>query len=84
MTVTSTSIRRARSAGTTAKQRAVMDAIVELTAARGYPPSIRDLANRFNVNVNDVHQKVTRLQRDGLVVRDPRVCRSLRVVEVTA
>ena len=82
MTTPSPSIRRARSAGTTAKQRAVMDAIVELTAARRYPPSIRDLANRFNVNVNDVHQKVTRLQRDGLVAWDPGVCRSLRVVEV--
>ena len=84
MTVTSTSIRRARSAGTTAKQRAVMDAIVELTAARRYPPSIRDLANHFGVNVNDVHQKITRLHRDGLVVWDTGVCRSLRVVEVVA
>jgi repressor LexA len=84
MTTTSTSIRRARSAGTTAKQRAVMDAIVELTAARGYPPSIRDLANHFGVNVNDVYQKITRLHRDGLVAWDPGVCRSLRVVEVAA
>ena len=84
MTVTATSIRRARSAGTTPKQRAVLAAIVELTAARGYPPSIRNLADHFAVNVNDVYQKILRLQRDGLVEWDPGVCRSLRVREVTA
>ena len=82
MTVTATSIRRARSAGTTPKQRAVLAAIVELTAARGYPPSIRNLADHFAVNVNDVYQKIVRLQRDGLVEWDPGVCRSLRVREV--
>ena len=82
MTVTATSIRRARSAGTTPKQRAVLAAIVELTAARGYPPSIRNLADHFAVNVNDVYQKILRLQRDGLVEWDPGVCRSLRVREV--
>jgi hypothetical protein len=31
-----------------------------------------------------VYQKITRLHRDGLVVWDPGVCRSLRVVEVVA
>jgi DNA-binding MarR family transcriptional regulator len=84
MTVTATSIRRARSAGTTPKQRAVLAAIVELTAARRYPPSIRGLADHLGVNVNDVYQKIVRLQRDGLVEWDPGVCRSLRVREVTA
>ena len=84
MTTTATSIRSARSAGTTPKQRAVLTAIVELTAARGYPPSIREIADHLGVNVNDVHQKLVRLQRDGLVEWDPGVCRSLRMREVTA
>lgn len=83
MTTTATSIRRARSAGTTPKQRAVLAAIVYLTAARRYPPSIRGIAGHLGVNVNDVYQKLVRLERDGLVARDRNVCRSVRVVEVT-
>ena len=84
MTVTATSIRHARSAGTTPKQRAVLAAIVELTAARGYPPSIRNLADHLGVNVNDVYQKIVRLKRDEMLDGDPGVCRSLRVREVGA
>jgi SOS-response transcriptional repressor LexA len=84
MTVTSTSIRRARSAGTTDQQRAVLDALSRLSAAKGYAPTVREIADDLAVNVNDVMQKLWRLRRDGVVDWEDGRCRTLRIVEVVA
>jgi SOS-response transcriptional repressor LexA len=76
-------IHLARSAGTTQKQRAVCDAIVELTAAHRYPPTVREIAAGIGVTPMDVQQKLWRLRRDGVVTWDEGRTRTVRVVEVT-
>lgn len=78
------SIREARSAGTTPKQAQVLAAISDLTAAHGYPPSIRRIARHLGVTVNDVYQKLVRLERDGAITKDAGECRSIRIREVQA
>jgi hypothetical protein len=74
----------ARSAGTTDQQRAVLDALSRLSAAKGYAPTVREIADDLAVNVNDVMQKLWRLRRDGVVDWEDGRCRTLRIVEVVA
>lgn len=62
-----------------ATQRAVLEAIPALAAARGYPPSLREVAARVGVSSTRVHQLVAVLERLGLLERTPGVARSLRV-----
>jgi len=70
----------AKSAGTTAKQRELVDAIKRLTAeADGLPPTVRELSTATGTNVGDVQQKLNRLRRDGVVVWKQGKARTLRV-----
>jgi repressor LexA len=68
---------------TTTKQLAVIDAIVDLTAERGYPPTMREIAKVIGSIHSDVQQKLWRLRRDGRVTWDEGRARTVRVVEVT-
>jgi DNA-binding MarR family transcriptional regulator len=73
-------IQAARSAGTSASQRELLRAIADLTARRdGLRPTVRELAQELGTGMNDVYQKLVRLERDGLVERTPGACRSVRV-----
>ena len=67
---------------TTPKQLAVLDAIVDLTAERGYPPTMREIAAVIGSIHSDVQQKLWRLRRDGRVTWDEGRARTVRVVEV--
>jgi hypothetical protein len=70
----------AKSAGTTAKQRELVDAIKRLTAeADGLPPTVRELSTATGTNVGDVQQKLNRLRRDGVVIWKQGKARTLRV-----
>ncbi len=74
-------IATARSAGTTHAQLDVVQAIRRLRERHpGYGPSYRELADELGVRINDVVQKIARLERDGLVERVPGIARSLSVV----
>jgi SOS-response transcriptional repressor LexA len=71
----------AKSAGTTAKQLALVDAIRRLTAANdGVPPTVRELCTETGTHVADVQQKLNRLKRDGVVIWRPGRARTLRVI----
>lgn len=75
-----TGIHAARSYGTTDRQMAVVAAIAEWLAARGYPPTVRELSRTMGISTNDVFQKLVRLRRDGVVDWDDGKCRTLRIV----
>jgi SOS-response transcriptional repressor LexA len=71
----------AKSAGTTAKQLELVDAIRRLTAAGdGLPPTVRELCTETGTHVADVQQKLERLRRDGVVIWRQGKARTLRVI----
>ena len=71
----------AKSAGTTAKQLALVEAIRRLTSAGdGLPPTVRELSMEVGTNIADVQQKLERLKRDGVVIWRSGRARTLRVV----
>lgn len=71
----------AKSAGTTAKQRELVEVIRRLTAeADGLPPTVRELSTATGTQLADVQQKLNRLRRDGVVIWRPGRARTLRVI----
>ena len=71
----------AKSAGTTAKQRELVEVIRRLTAeADGLPPTVRELSTATGTQLADIQQKLTRLRRDGVVIWRPGRARTLRII----
>lgn len=70
----------AKSAGTTAKQRELVDLVRRLTEEAGLPPTVRELSAAAGTNVADTHQKLERLRRDGVVIWQKGRARTLRIV----
>lgn len=64
-----------------ARQRDVLNAIVELSEQCGYPPTLQELATHLGLkNRMTVHQHVSALKKKELVQWEPKLNRSLRVV----
>lgn len=61
-------------------QRDVIRAIRRLKRSKGYPPSLDEIAVLLGVGKSDVHQKLSRLRRDGHVDWDNGKIRTLRVL----
>lgn len=78
--LTKSAIHASQSLGTTEKQMNVLTHLVDWKAARGYPPTVRELAERMGVNATDVWQKLLRLRREGLVDWVDGKARTLHVV----
>jgi len=53
----------------TGKQQQVLSYIRQTFATGGYPPTIREIAAHFNVDVRSAHQHVKALQRKGVIQR---------------
>lgn len=67
-------------AGVTERQREVLQVIRAYTAVHGYPPGFRDLAEELAVtSTNGISDHLNALERKGLVVRDWRIARSIRL-----
>ena len=70
----------AKSAGTTAKQLELVEAIRRLTAdGDGLPPTVRELSTATGTQLADIQQKLNRLRRDGVVIWKQGKVRTLRV-----
>jgi repressor LexA len=64
------------------RQHDVLNAIVELTDQNGYPPTLQELATSLGLkNRMTVHQHVVALKKKGLVHWEPKLNRSMRVVD---
>lgn len=61
-------------------QRDVVRAIRRLTRRKGYPPTLDEIAELLSVVKSDVHQKLSRLRRDGHVDWVDGKIRTLRVL----
>lgn len=44
---------------------------------RGYPPSVRDVADEFEISRGGAHEALRRLERDGLLVRPAKIPRAM-------
>lgn len=58
----------------------VLDAVREQLDALGYPPTIAKLADRLGEAPSSVQKALVRLEREGLIARDHKRHRSLRLV----
>lgn len=66
----------------TAAQERVIDAIKDLTAWLGYPPTVREIAMELGCQINNVCGHLDRLEEQGRIVRGERgQSRTIRVVE---
>lgn len=54
--------------------------IDELTEARGFPPTMRELAVAMRVSLTRVAQLVASCTREGWLARHPKIARSFRVL----
>ena len=66
------------------RQEQLVETIAKLTADRGYPPSMREVATAMNVSFGRVGQLARTTEAKGAIARDPNVARSWRVVHPAA
>lgn len=67
-------------AHTDEQARTVLDLIADSLSERGYPPSRREVANRLRLgSTSSAQQVIDRMERDGLIERDPTIPRGIRI-----
>lgn len=60
----------------------LLEAIRRSVKDRGYPPTIRELADQFGLAVGTVHARLVKLETEGRIVRERRGgSRTIRIVE---
>ncbi len=60
----------------------VLDALQEHIARRGYPPTVRELAQAVGLRTpSAVHYHLDRLERLGMIERAPGRSRAIRIVQ---
>ena len=70
-----------RTAGLTRRQRLVLETINEAVAARGYPPSMREIGDAVGLtSSSSVAHQLQTLERKGFLRRDPTRPRAMEVV----
>lgn len=64
------------------RQRQVLDHIRATVAARGYPPSVREIGDALGLSSpSTVHSHLSSLAKAGLIKRDPTKPRAIEVLE---
>lgn len=66
------------------RQRQFVETIARLTADRGFPPTLREIAREMKVHFTRAHQLARSTEWKGFVRREPKVARSLRVTKPAA
>src|SRR5437899_647267 len=63
-----------------ARQEAMVDFIAKFQDERGYPPTIREIGKACGISSTSVvNYNLTKLEREGFLVRDREVSRGLRL-----
>jgi SOS-response transcriptional repressor LexA len=63
------------------RQQQLCQTIETLTASRGFPPSLREVAAEMGVHYTRVAQLAASVEARGALLHEPRVARSWRVVK---
>jgi repressor LexA len=66
------------------RQRLFIETVRRLTAERGFPPSLKEVGTALGCHASRAMQVARSLQRRGLVTREARIPRSLRLVTPAA
>ena len=61
---------------TTIKQQETLDTLVRLINEKGYPPTVRELADELDVQPATVQQSLSHLRSQGLANNLPKSARS--------
>lgn len=63
----------------TGPQARILGFIIDWIAARGFPPTVREISAAFGWKTTaNVQQHIERMQRDGIVTRQAGMARTLR------
>ena len=63
----------------TGPQAKILGFIIDWVAARGFPPTVREISKAFGwTTTANVQQHIERMQRDGLVTRQSGMARTLQ------
>lgn len=66
------------------KQREIYDYLVSFTRDKGYPPSVREICEAVSLkSTSTVHGHLKRLEKKGLIYRDPTKPRALEIPELS-
>ncbi|MBS5937543.1 transcriptional repressor LexA [Clostridium sartagoforme] len=66
------------------KQREIYDFLKVYTENKGYPPSVREICEAVNLrSTSTVHGHLKRLEKKGLIKRDPTKPRALEIMEMS-
>ena len=72
----------ARTADLTARQRNILDYIIEYQERHGYPPTIREIGEFFNIkSTNGVSDHLRALERKGYISRSGQQSRGLSILK---
>jgi repressor LexA len=64
------------------RQQAILDFIKHEVAAKGYPPSVREICNAVGLaSSSTVHGHLERLEKKGLIRRDPTKPRAIEILD---
>jgi SOS-response transcriptional repressor LexA len=62
------------------RQRQLLDAVERMTAARGFAPTLRELATAMKLSLARIAQLMAACEEQGLIRRMRGICRSCRVI----
>ncbi len=66
------------------KQKEVYDFLLEFTKTNGYPPSVREICTAVSLrSTSTVHGHLKRLEKKGLIYRDPTKPRAIVINEIS-
>lgn len=66
------------------KQTQIYNFLIEFTKSKGYPPSVREICQAVSLkSTSTVHGHLKRLEKKGLIYRDPTKPRALEIVELS-
>ena len=66
------------------KQKEVYDFLLEFTKTNGYPPSVREICKAVSLkSTSTVHGHLKRLEKNGLIYRDPTKPRAIVINEIS-
>ncbi|WP_415279222.1 transcriptional repressor LexA [Clostridium perfringens] len=66
------------------KQTQIYNFLIEFTKSKGYPPSVREICQAVILkSTSTVHGHLKRLEKKGLIYRDPTKPRALEIVELS-
>jgi len=62
-------------------QRRTLKEIRRIIDGRGFPPSIKEIAESLGISHASAHEQVSQLVRKGYLKREPRMARGLAITE---